>query len=247
MSRQVVVLAGGLATRMLPLTERVPKLLLPVAGRPFAAWLLERLAACGVDEVVLCLGHLADAVVAALPTLTPPGLRVRVSDEGGRRLGTAGALRLALPLLEPSFVVTYGDSYLPFDYLEPLRRLDALEGALGVLAVYRNEGRIEPSNTAVHGAWVARYEKRPEARAGDPPLDCIDYGAMSLRRAVVEALEAGAVWGLDAVQRDLASAGRLGALEVAERFFEVGSPEGLLELEGRLASRRRATEDGGVA
>ncbi|MCC6559461.1 MAG: NTP transferase domain-containing protein [Polyangiaceae bacterium] len=219
---------------MLPRTERVPKLLLPVAGRPFGAWLLERLAAAGFDEAILCVSHLGEVIREALGERFA-GLPLRYADDGPTRLGTAGALRRALPSLEPVFLVTYGDSYLPFDYLSPLRDLLAHPEALGALAVYRNEGRLDASNTAVSGDRVVRYEKRSVREPPLPDLDHIDYGAMALRREVIEALPEGVPLGLDAVQRDLATGGRLRAVIAAERFYEIGSEAGLRDLEGLLS------------
>lgn len=233
--RQAVILAGGLATRMLPRTERVPKLLLPVAGRPFARWLLERLVTAGFDEAVLCIGHLGEAIVAELGERFGP-LRLRHSNEGVARLGTGGALRLALPWLAPTFLVTYGDSYLPFDYAAPLADLEAHPEALGTMAVYRNDDQGDLSNTALSGELVARYAKRKPGDARPPELTYIDYGALALRRAVVEALPEGPS-DLSAVQARLARDGTLRALVATRRFFEIGSESGLLDLERELAPR----------
>lgn len=232
---QAVILAGGLGTRMRPRTERTPKFLLPVAGRPFGAWLLERLAAAGFAEVVLCVGHLGDAIRQAMGDRFA-GLPLHYADDGPDLLGTAGALRRALPQLAPVFLMTYGDSYLPFDYLAPLRDLCTHPGALGTMAVYRNEGRFDASNAAISGDLVVRYEKRRAGAPPDPALDHIDYGATALRREVVEALPADAPLGFEVVQRDLAARGRLRAFAVAARFYEIGSEQGLRDLEAALAT-----------
>jgi NDP-sugar pyrophosphorylase family protein len=229
-----VILAGGLATRMLPRTRDVPKILLPVAGRPFADRLLERLGACGYDEIVLCVGHLGDAVHEAVGDGARFGLRVRWSDEGARRLGTAGALRLALPLLAPTFLVTYGDSFLPFDYAAPLADLEAHDGALGTMTVYENHDLYDASNTRVAGDRVVAYAKRGPGAPRAPGFDHIDYGAIALRREVVAELPEGAALGLDEVQGRLARSGRLRAYAAAERFFEIGSEDGLADLERAL-------------
>lgn len=228
-----MILAGGLGTRMWPRTERTPKFLLPVAGRPFGAWLLERIAAAGFEEALLCIGHLGGAIREVMGERAG-GLRLRYVEDGPALLGTAGALRRALPHLEPAFLVTYGDSYLPFDYLAPLRDLHAHPEALGTMAVYRNQDRLDASNTAVSGERVVRYEKRAVSDPVDPELDHIDYGAMALRREVIAALPEGAPHGLDAVQRDLARAGRLRAVLAVERFYEIGSESGLRDLEAAL-------------
>jgi NDP-sugar pyrophosphorylase family protein len=233
---QAVVLAGGLGTRMLPRTERIPKILLPVAGRPFAAWLLERLASAGFAEVVLAIGHLGDEVRRVVGDGGAFGVRVRYAEDGERLLGTAGALRRALDQLASTFLVTYGDSYLPFDYQGPLRDLRAHPEALGTMAVYRNDDRFDRSNTSVAGDLVVRYEKRPRDAPPDPDLTFIDYGATALRREVVAALPDGVPSDLSTVQRDLARAHELRAFVADRRFFEIGSEEGLADLEAELAS-----------
>ena len=232
--KQAVILAGGLGTRMLPRTERVPKLLLPVAGRPFAAWLLERLAAAGFDEALLCVAHLGAMIRAAVGDGRAFGITARYADEGPSLLGTAGALRRALADLAPTFLVTYGDSYLPFDYAAPLADLDAHPAAQGTMAVFKNDDRWDRSNTTIEGERVVRYQKRARDAAPDPAVDHIDYGATALRREVIAGLPAGTAIGLDAVQRDLAAQGALRALLAPRRFFEIGSPAGLADLEAEL-------------
>ncbi|HSO00802.1 MAG TPA: NTP transferase domain-containing protein [Candidatus Nanopelagicales bacterium] len=233
-SPQAVILAGGLGTRMLPRTERTPKFLLPVRGRPFGAWLLERLAGAGFGEALLCIGHLGEAIREAIGETWGP-LRIGYADDGPAPVGTAGALRRALPHLAPTFLVTYGDSFLSFDYRSPLRDLEGHPGALGTMAVYRNQDRWGASNAEIRGEHVVRYHKRAAGDPPDPRLDHIDYGATALRREVIEALPEGEPADLAAVQRDLAARGALRALVVAERFHEIGSEAGLLDLEAALA------------
>lgn len=242
---QAVVLAGGLGTRMLPRTESVPKFLLEVAGRPFAAWQLEALSRAGFSEVVLAVGHLGDQVEALVGDGSSFGTRVSYAFDGPELLGTAGALRNALELLAPMFLVTYGDSFLPFDYAAPLRALELRADALGCMAVFENENAIEPSNTAIADGWVVRYDKRvvpdlEDAPEAAPKLDHIDYGATCLRREVIAALPAGHAVGLDVLQARLARDQKLLACRAEERFFEVGSPQGLADLERHLRLTWRA-------
>jgi NDP-sugar pyrophosphorylase family protein len=230
---QAVVLAGGLATRMRPRTLTVPKSMLPVAGRPFVDWQLERLAAAGFTEVVMCVAHLGEQIQEHVGAGERFGLRVVWSNDGGKLLGTAGAIRQAGEHLAPAFLVTYGDSYLPFDYAAPLRILRENADCDGVMSVYKNDGKWDASNVVSDGTWVLRYEKGSK----DPAFDHIDYGAIALRRSVVEALPEGKPYGLDAVGRDLARQSRLRACVARERFFEIGSPEGLGDLEQHLSTR----------
>lgn len=236
-SMQAVVLAGGLATRMHPHTLTVPKSMLEVAGRPFVDWQLEKLASHGYGEVVLCVGHLGEQVEAHVGDGARFGLSVKYAYDGPRLLGTWGALRRALPLLAETFLVTYGDSWLPFDYAAPLRELRAHADCDGVMAVFDNAGQWDASNVATDGAWVLRYEKGGK----DPELRFIDYGALALRREVVARLSEGEARGLDALQHELAAAHRMRAWVAQERFFEIGSKEGLETLERRLAGEAGET------
>jgi len=228
---QVVILAGGLATRMRPHTLTVPKSMLEVAGRPFVDWQLEKLAACGFRDVVLCIAHLGEAIREHVGDGARFGLAVRYADEGPSLLGTGGALRNALPLLAPDFLVTYGDSYLPFDYRGPLETLHRHDDCDGVMSIFYNEGKWDASNVATDGEWVLRYAKG----CVDPELDHIDYGAIALRRSVVEAVPEGERHDLAALQERLAAEKRLRAYTAEVRFFEIGSPEGLTALQDHLS------------
>ena len=158
---QAVVLAGGLATRMRPRTLTVPKAMLEVAGRPFVDWQLEKLRDCGFDDVVLCVAFLAEQIRDHVGDGGRYGVKVRYSDEGATLLGTAGAIRKGLDLLAPTFLVTYGDSYLPFDYASPLRVLDAHADCAGVMSIFENRGAWDMSNVEADaaGEWIVRYEK----------------------------------------------------------------------------------------
>lgn len=234
--RQAVVLAGGLATRLGERARTTPKYLLPVAGRPFAEWQLGLLRAAGYDEVLLCVGHLGEAIAGFIGDGARFGLRVRLSHEGPERLGTAGALRRALDegALAETFLLTYGDSYLPGDLSAPLRALEALPGCPALMSVLRHPGRLGAGNVALDptSRWVARYEKGQP----DPALDAIDHGSLALRRAFVAAFPPGPL-DLAGPLGDLSRHGQLAALVVTERFYEIGSESGLAELDALLSAR----------
>lgn len=233
---QCVILAGGLGTRMESVSGGRPKALLPVAGRPFIEHQLELLARGGVGEAVICTGYGGAAVRAHVNDHAPAGLAVRFVDEGDELKGTAGALRLALDegALAPAFGVLYGDSYLPIE-LRPV--WDAFHGSAlpAVMTVLRNEGRWDTSNAIVEDGRVVLYDK-----AGRDPRAAerrwIDYGLSVLDRQVIaERIPAGATADLADLYHDLSVAGELGAFEVRQRFYEIGSPQGLQELERYLA------------
>jgi MurNAc alpha-1-phosphate uridylyltransferase len=222
----VAVLCGGRATRLGERARTTPKLLIEVAGKPFAAHLLPRLAACGLDDVVLLVGHLEAQIRAALGDGSAFGVHLRYVSDGPTQRGTRGAIEGALDVLGDTFLVTYGDSYLPFDYRLPLHTLEARDG-LACMSVYPNQGRIEPSNVAVAGDRVVTYRKG----TADPSLDHIDYGAVAFRRQAFGPPEGG---DLAPLLGALAARGELAAAIVTERFYEVGSEGGIADLERHL-------------
>ena len=229
---QAVILAGGLGTRLGARTRDLPKALLPIAGRPFLAWLVEALVRSGYRQLVLCIGHYGQQIEEFLGRGEGFGLDVSYSQDGERLLGTGGAIRQALSreLLAESFLVTYGDSYLPFDYGAPLRDLEAHPEALGTMSVFENHGAWDASNCAIGGGLVLRYEKGVQ----DSALTHIDYGAIALRRSVIAEQPLQVPFGLDTLQHQLAKAGQLRAFEASERFYEVGSERGISDLEHKL-------------
>lgn len=238
-----VILAGGVGTRMRPIAERIPKALIPVKGRPFAELQLEWLRSQGTERVVYSIGFLGDMLRVHVGDGTRFGLRVDYVEDGDELRGTAGALRVVVDsgLVTDAFMVLYGDSYLTVD----LRRVEQAfhNSALpALMTVLRNENRWEASNAIVRDGRVVLYDKaRPDPVASE--MAWIDYGLSVLTRQVIlEAVPAGVVVDLADVMRDLSSAGRLAAYEVTHRFYEIGSPQGLAELEALLSTSLKASQ-----
>ncbi|HEY4103352.1 MAG TPA: sugar phosphate nucleotidyltransferase [Polyangiaceae bacterium] len=230
---QVVILAGGLATRLGARTRELPKALLPVLGRPFLAWQIEALAASGFSDFVLCISHFGHLIRDFLGDGAAFGVTAAYSEDGPHLLGTGGALRRAAPLLASQFLVTYGDSYLPFAYSAPLCDLELNPEALGTMSVFENAGQWDASNCEVRSDWVVRYEKG----SADPALRYIDYGATALRREALLEYPPDSGFGLDRLQTELARRGKLRAYVALERFYEIGSERGIADLEAKLAAR----------
>lgn len=231
---QVVILAGGLGTRVRQLTGDLPKALLPIRGEPFVHHQLRLLRRQRIRDVVFVTGYRGASIQEAVGTGEEFGLSVSFVDEGEALHGTAGALRVALDAgaLSGSFAVLYGDSYLPID-VTPVWAAFADAGRAALMTVFRNDDRWDRSNAVLEGGMVTLYDKRPDAR--HPGMAWIDYGLSVLDRRVVEALPAGEVVDLADVYRDLSLRGQLAGFEVASRFYEVGSPEGIADLEDYLA------------
>jgi len=220
----VAILAGGLATRMKPWTQQIPKSLIDVHGKPFAARQLESLAERGVSRVVLCIGHLGAMIKETIGDGGRFGLRVQYSDEGSGLLGTGGALRNALPLLGAEFVVLYGDSLLECDY-ESAERYFLESGKKGLMTVYRNDGRYDTSNVLFADGRIRMYDKVHRV----PEMSHIDYGLGALSARAFEGVAEGARVDLALIYQNLLEKDELAGLEVFERFYEIGSPAGLAD------------------
>jgi len=229
----VAILAGGLASRLRPLTDRTPKSLLTVAGRPFIFHQLELLREQGVERVVLCLAHLGEQIRAAVDGALAPGLRVSYSFDGPQLLGTGGALRAALPLLGEEFFVLNGDSYLPCCSLHRVQAAYHAARQPALMTVMRNDNRWERSNVLFSGGRLLAYDKR----APHPEMTHIDFGLSVLSRGVFDPYVRAPILDLADILQDLSRRGELAALEVAERFYEIGSVQGLKDTEDFLSRR----------
>jgi N-acetyl-alpha-D-muramate 1-phosphate uridylyltransferase len=226
---QIAILAGGLATRLRPLTEQLPKSLVPVLGQPFVAHQLRLLKAHGFERVVLCVGYLGEQVEAFVGDGADFGLEVRFSYDGPTLLGTAGALRRALPLLDRQFFVLYGDSYLPCSY-RAVQEAFVASGKAALMTVFNNQDRWDRSNVDFRDGKIVRYDKA----APDAGMGYIDYGLGVLPRDVLEAVPDARAVDLAEVYRALLAAGQLAGFEVHERFYEVGSRAGIAALSAYL-------------
>jgi len=222
----VAILAGGLGTRLYPLTERLPKALVEINGEPFLAHQLRLLRARGVERVVLCIGQLGERIREYAGDGARFGLAIDYSLDGPALRGTAGAVRNALPLLGDAFFVVYGDSYLPCSYRDVAEAFRAA-GQPGLMTVYRNEGRWDASNVEFADGRIVAYDKKNRTER----MQHIDYGLGVFGRAAFEGPHAD----LADLYSDLLRRNRLAAVEVHERFYEIGSFDGIAELSRYLA------------
>jgi NDP-sugar pyrophosphorylase family protein len=222
----VAILAGGLATRLRPITQTIPKALVEVAGKPFIMRQLEYLRGQGVQRVVLCIGYLGDMIQEVVGTGERFGLQVSYSPDGATLLGTGGALKKALPLLGEHFFVLYGDSYLPVDFSD-VQRAYVRSGQQALMTVLENGDRWDKSNVLFEGGRLVEYNKRA------PRLDMayIDYGLGVVAAEVFAQYPADEPVDLADVYQTLSAQGQLAGLEVHERFYEIGSHSGLKEAE----------------
>jgi NDP-sugar pyrophosphorylase family protein len=234
---QCLILAGGLGTRMQPLTRTTPKTLLPIGDVPFAHYQLSWLARHGVREVVYCIGSLGEQVRDFVGDGGRWGLRVAYVEDGPTLAGTGGAVRRAFDAgtLRDWFLVLYGDSFLPFDF-RALARVFLEQPRPAVMAVYRNQGLFDVGNVRFADGVVQLYRKTPRGERPPEGMDFIDYGVSALSSALVgQRIPAATAFDLSDLCHSLSLEDRLGGFEVSERFYEIGSPAGLHDFEAWVA------------
>jgi len=232
MSLPVAVLAGGLATRLRPLSKTIPKSLIEVAGQPFAVHQIELLKAHGLSRIVFCVGYMGERIQFDLGTGRRWGVKLDYVFDGPKLLGTGGALCRALPLLGSAFFVLYGDSYLECDYAKIERAFED-SGKQGLMTVLRNENRWDRSNVKFSNGCILGYEKRKPA----DDMQHIDFGLGILRATVFEAYPEDLPLDLATIYQDLLKRGELVGFEVLDRFYEIGSLAGLEETRNYLSRK----------
>jgi N-acetyl-alpha-D-muramate 1-phosphate uridylyltransferase len=228
----VAILAGGLATRLRPVTDKTPKALLSVAGEPFLIHQVRLLRSHGFRKIVLCVGYLGEMINAKLRDGSNLGVQIAYSFDGATLLGTGGALKRALPMLGECFLVIYGDSYMPVDYPAIVKAF-VLSGQPALMTVLENEGRWDTSNVCFEAGEIRRYDKKLPTSE----MRHIDYGVAVLNATVFAPYPNNVPFDLADVYSHLVSEKQIAAYEVKERFYEIGSREGLAELDSLLRGK----------
>jgi MurNAc alpha-1-phosphate uridylyltransferase len=221
----VAILAGGFATRLDQLAMTTPKSLIEVHGRPFIEWQLELLVKNGYTNFVFCLSHLSDQIQGYLGDGSRYGVKFQYSFDGEKQLGTGGALRKALPMLGNEFALIYGDSYLPIEFINVEKKFRAAEKK-AMMTVYRNRNHFDQSNVDFYGESVLKYSKSEISGS----MEYIDYGLTYLHKTVFDSFSEYETFDLSFVFSKLASDGEMGGFQVFERFYEIGTHEGIAEL-----------------
>jgi len=222
----VAILAGGLATRLRPITETIPKTLIEINGAPFVDWQLKLLSKKGVDKVIFCVAYKSEMIQEYVGDGKRYGIDIEYSEDGDIQLGTGGAIRKALGLLGEEFMVLYGDSYLPIDY-KLVESAFYNSEKLALMTVYKNVGAFDTSNVIFQNGQLQMYRK------GNPTTEMthIDYGLSLFKRSVFEKYGEGVTLDLSDICTDLSSKNQLAGYEVDERFYEIGSHQGIKDFE----------------
>ncbi|MEM3519557.1 MAG: nucleotidyltransferase family protein [Candidatus Hadarchaeales archaeon] len=226
---QAVILAGGLGERLRPITERIPKAMVNIRGRPFLEYQINLLKNNGISDIVLCVGYLGEKIKQYFGDGRKFGVNIKYSEEKDL-LGTAGALKNAEPLLEDIFFLTYGDAYLILDYKNVMNYFRKFR-KLGLMVVYKNFDRYGKSNTVVEGNLVKYYSKKKRVKE----MVYIDFGVSVLRKKALEFVPPAKKLDLEFLFQELIKRKQLLAYETTQRFYEIGNPSGLREFR-RLVS-----------
>jgi NDP-sugar pyrophosphorylase family protein len=225
----LVLLAGGLATRMRPLTEKIPKSMLEVKRKPFIDWQLRLLKSKGIENVIICLGYLGGQIEKCAGNGGRFGLKITYSYDGDKLLGTGGAVKKIDKALPSRFFILYGDSYLDIDY-KAVEEAFTASGKPALMTVYKNNGQFDASNVIFRDGRIVSYSKKEKL----PEMEYIDYGLGIIQKNVFDSYPANTAFDLAEVYEKLCREGRLAGYEVFKRFYEIGSPQGLKELESTL-------------
>lgn len=231
----VLILAGGLGTRISSIYPDIPKALIPINSKPFIEYQLKLLAREGVTEVILCLGHLSKKIETYLINAETFGIDITYSYDGDKLLGTGGAILKASKNLRGPFAVLYGDSYLDTNF-SPIKRafLDAEKP--GLMTVFKNNNQWDTSNILYTEGQILKYKKGK----GNSKLECeyIDYGLTIFDYKALDHFIERKSFDLSEVFVDLITNKQLAAYEVKDRFYEIGSSSGLQTLTVHLSDKQ---------
>ncbi|MCR5488399.1 MAG: HAD-IIIA family hydrolase [Lachnospiraceae bacterium] len=226
---QVVVMMGGLGKRLGEYTADCPKPLVPVGGRPFFDYEFLLLRLAGFRRFVFCTGYRSGQIQETYGDGSLLGVEIQYSldSPGGELLGTGGAVRKALPLLDPDFLLTYADSFMDIDYREVMYRYARAkkEGKKALMTLLKNQGRFDASNVIYEEGKLKLYDKARPVKE----MQYIDYGVNVFERSLFEAYPEGERFDLSELQHRLSREGALEGLVVERRFYEIGSPDSYRE------------------
>jgi NDP-sugar pyrophosphorylase family protein len=225
----VMILAGGLATRLRPLTETIPKALIEIAGKSFITYQLQYLKNQGISSVVLCVGYLGEMIQSQLGDGSQFGLSIQYSFDGPVLLGTGGAVKKALPMISDDFFILYGDSFLPINFLN-VQKAYAMSKQPALMTVLKNNNRWDRSNVVFKNSTLIVYDKNNLK----PEMEYIDYGLGIVNSEIFTSLTENSSFDICNVYNKLSIENKLYGYEVFERFYEIGSPQGILETEKYL-------------
>lgn len=228
----LVILAGGMATRLYPVTLEIPKSLIDINGKPFIQHQIDLIKSKGINKIVLCLGNFAKPIEDFLGNGNSDSFDIKYSYDGDTLLGTGGAIKKAFPLLSDPFMIMYGDSYLNIEYIDIMEYFNNFDKS-GLMTVLKNENKWDKSNIVFREGRIIKYEK-----VDDTEFDYIDYGFSILRKNALTPFMSEDKFDLKDVFKDLISKQEMLGFEVFNRFYEIGSFQGIEETKDYLLKHK---------
>lgn len=230
---QIVILAGGKAIRLYPLTKHIPKSMIQILGKPFLSYQLDLLKINKITDVVLCLGTFSNQIIDYFGNGKRDKISIKYSvEEPDSLLGTAGALKKAEKILDDEFFVMYGDSYLPINF-EMIFQEFKKSGKSALMTVYKNNNQFDKSNVDINDNIVIVYDKSDNSHN----LKYIDYGLLVLKKSVLDIIPSNEFINLDYLICNLIEKKELVSLEVNQRFYEIGTISGVNDFENYIKSK----------
>ncbi|RME17436.1 MAG: nucleotidyl transferase [Bdellovibrio sp.] len=231
----IVILAGGLATRLKPISEAIPKSLMDINGQPFLKHQISLLQKEGLRKVYLCVGHLSEKIKEFLDFSPPKDIEIKIIDDGKPLKGTGGALKEASKQIkEDCFFVTYGDSYLPINFKKVFEYYIS-QNQPALMTIYKNQNAFDKSNVIFKNGQIKDYDKNKTS----PDMQYIDYGLMIFQKSLFKSISHSYPFDLSLILSDLVKNNLVAAYEVFERFYEIGTPKGIQSLKNYLYRKER--------
>ncbi len=228
----LVILAGGLATRLRPITATIPKALIEINGRPFIEWQLEYLSKQNIKNIVISVGYLGEMIKEVVGAGNSFGLNIQYSFDGDELLGTGGAVKKAIPLLSDNFFIMYGDSYLPINFSNVSDFYENTD-KVALMTILKNDGKWDLSNVSKVNDSAIFYDKKNRNNT----MQYIDYGLSLVNKSIFNQSKNHFKFDLAELFNQLSNEGKLVGYEVKERFYEIGSFEGIEEISNYLSSK----------
>ena len=228
MIEQAVILAGGLATRLYPVTKTIPKSLIDINGSPFIDHQIKLLEKNRIKKILICAGYLGEMIQDHLKK-NKPDIEISFSFDGEKLLGTGGAIRKAIRILDNEFFVIYGDSYLPVSF-QDVAQFFEISGKKSLMTVVKNEDMWDKSNVIFEKSRIIRYDKKDKS----PEMKYIDYGLGIFKKKVFDEIPEDQVTDLADIYKDMLKKNELAGYKIKSRFYEIGSFHGIEELKEYL-------------
>lgn len=229
---QILILCGGLATRLGDIARDTPKSMIKIEGKPFLEYQIENLKKNSIEDIVLCVGHLYESIKDYFGDGKDFGVNIKYSYDGKKPLGPIGAVKNAKKFLENVFFIMYGDSYLRFNFKDAYDYFSN-ENKLGLMVVYKNNDKYDKSNIAVNGNQVIAYMNEKNSNN----LNYIDYGSSILRKETLELIPNDSYFSTGELFSELINRNELLAYEVKKRFYHIGNPVALKEFKEFIRSK----------